>query len=126
METTTLPSYKIQKDKIIDAYFKDEIKPMNANFCFCGTLCNNTSVWYSSKGHNGYTSKEYLRMEEGLFKILYPSDWGDEKSKNWDGDEDQLFDAMCEALEILKKIHIEHGEVIEEDLPLTKRQLQTL
>jgi hypothetical protein len=35
--------------------------------------------------------------------------------------ENVLFDAMCAALDILKKIHISRGETINEGLELTKR-----
>lgn len=38
-------TYRQAYDKIIDAYFKGEIRPMEAMFCFCGILSDNSSVW---------------------------------------------------------------------------------
>jgi len=47
-------TYKQAYDKIIDAYFKDEIKPMDSNFCFCGTLHGAKRGWRSGdKNYSG-------------------------------------------------------------------------
>lgn len=35
-------TYKQAESKIFDAYFRDEIRPLSPEFCFCGTLCNNS------------------------------------------------------------------------------------
>lgn len=40
--------------------------------------------------------------------------------------ENKLFNGMVAALEVLKQIHIEHGEVIDEEPVFTKRILQPI
>ena len=120
----TLPKFSEQYDKIIDAYFKNEIKPYDAKFCFCGTLNNNDSRWCVSsflKFHadfGNYKGVEYVRMENALFESIEYS------LPNSPEYEDFLFKGMCAALEVLKQIHIEHGEVIDEVVPFTKRELE--
>lgn len=110
--------------KIIDAYFKDEIQPCNRNFCFCGTLCDNTSNWYGSglqgwhKDYNGYSGDDFVRMENALLSELIADDHPCY--------EEVLFSRMCAALEVLKQIHLERGEVIDEAPVFTKRTLQSV
>lgn len=115
-----LPTYRQQYDKIIDAYFKDEIKPMDSSFCFCGTLAPDRNWAYQndSKRYH-YTVDEYRRMESPLI-----NDWNKKHRDAWyqkmvskvdyDGYEDDLFIGMAASLDELKKIHEEHGEVIDE------------
>lgn len=121
-------TYQQAYNKIIDAYFKNEIKPFNASFCFCGTLANG-EIWHNNthmfipEKHN-YTIEEYGRLEKALFvgfpevKPLRPGFlWyeGDpDDFKKMSDYEDRLFIGMSNALEELKKIHIERGENVEE------------
>lgn len=127
-------TYQEAYDKIIQAYFKDEIKPFDAKFCFCGTLCDNNKSWYGCtigrrhKDFKSYSGQEYVMMEDALLDNLAITerepggvfvDYPDEESNEY---EDALFKGMCAALEVLKQIHKERGENVD-SLPLTKRQL---
>jgi hypothetical protein len=51
--------YKTAYNKIIDAYFKDEIRPYISKFCFCGTLYG-SSNWYNPEPNSYYTYDDYL------------------------------------------------------------------
>lgn len=121
-------TYKEAEDKIIQAYFRDEIKPFDSSFCICGTL-HGSETWnlisYWPMPESPYTYEEYKRIEWPLLfgineflsgKMVY----GDrETSSHW---EDALFYGMCAALEVLKQIHIDRGENID-PVPFKKRQL---
>lgn len=133
----TLPTYKEQYDKVINAYFKDELKPLDPQFCFCGTLCSKDKSWYGVmlKRHNdykGYTGDDFVRMEKALIETiritrdelpnaggisgvmkLYPEKY-----------EQALFDGMVVALDELKRIHQEHGEIIDDTPTFQKRIIQ--
>lgn len=124
-------TYKEAYDKIIEAYFKDEIIPLNPSFCFCGTLCNNTHEWSyrTREQHNdgfGYKGDDFVKMEEALLHTMM---WG--KREWYGGDrnryddpslyEDALFAGMCAALEVLKQIHKERGEDVNGVQEFTKR-----
>lgn len=112
-------TYKQAYDKIIEAYFKDEIKPYDPKFCFCGTLnkgCDDYWKTYDIKLDGiYYYGAELQKLEEALFSKLprYCPDRGEEK----------LFAGMCAALDVLKEIHRERGENVDELPTLTKRQL---
>lgn len=111
------PTFKESYDKIVQAYYKDEIKPWDAQFCFCGTLCNNTDDWMDIGGYyasHGYSGEELKRMEAALLEYI--------PLKPNNHYEKLLFKGMCAAVEELKKIHIERGENIDEQF-LTKRKL---
>lgn len=120
-------TYKEAYDKIIQAYFKDEIKPLLSQFCFCGTLSNGS---YWRDGDANYTSFNYINMESALLRRteLCPSIINEdglfehEKTRKY---EDALFAGMCAALDVLKEIHRSRGEDVDETLTLTKRNLQT-
>ena len=123
-------TYKQAYDKIIEAYFKDEIKPNDTKFCFCGTLNNNDSSWYSEDGFF-YKRLELVKMEAALFKAFPETDWEynrptfsceQELITNY---EDKLFEGMCAALEVLREIHINRGENIEGQFEFKKRELAT-
>lgn len=144
--------YKVQAEKIIQAYLKCEIRPYNACACFIGNLLNNNSRWvfardvkwnFQNSGQkdvcitptlisnvlltqmllvvatktikeesdNMYTIYDICQLEQNFLRI-YETD-----------DEDSLFKAMTSTLEILKIIHVNLGEVIEEDTQLKKRVL---
>lgn len=130
-------TYKKAYDKIIQAYFRDEIKPMSAEFCFCGTLAPD-SMWGScfrkEKNNYPYSIEEYQRMEEPLLLSIGASKSGitGNWAVNWyklhriPNYEDKIFKGMCESLEVLKEIHRERGENVDDLPPLTKRQLQII
>jgi hypothetical protein len=138
-------TYKEAESLIIDAYFKDEIKPYNGSFCFCGTLNNNDNTW-RERGNRFYNSSEFIRMEYALLStinsltynikdIFYTNyKWGINngeefidrgKIKQHPNYENALFEGMVEALKVLKQIHQSHGEDVDEEVSIKKRVLVT-
>lgn len=123
-------TYRQAYDKIIEAYFKDQIQPYNSSFCFCGTLCDNSSEWRNPEyegifknvrhlDYMFYTGSQYYEMEKALLLPLFPV-----KIKCGKEYEDVLFSGMSAALDVLRQIHIERGENVDEDIPaFTKREL---
>lgn len=122
-------TYRQAYDKIIEAYFGDQIRPMESNFCFCGTLCDNTSDWAGwirNKDSHGYTGRDFDTMEQALFKgIRITANKSVTYLMRHEGVyEDALFAGMSAALDVLKKIHRSRGENVGEDMPaFTKREL---
>lgn len=118
-------SYRQAYDLIIDAYFKDEIKPRDMQFCICGTL-HGSREWSRNKDipEAPYTANEYFKIEDALFVPLYERPGfvrrGTEKYEKF------LFEGMCAALEVLKEIHCNRGENVDEETPFKKRELQTI
>jgi len=39
------PTFREQYNKIVGAYLRDELKPLNSCACFVGNLLNNTAGW---------------------------------------------------------------------------------
>lgn len=133
-------TYRQARDLIIDAYFKDEIKPFDGEFCFCGTLNNGESDWVSAKVcSTGYLGDHLYLMERALFIPLQRCglivigksgihntnhvNYWEHVDKHPDY-ENALFDGMCAALDVLKEIHRSRGENVDEDIPaFTKREL---
>lgn len=128
-------NYKQAHDKIIEAYFKDEIKPASCEFCFCGTLAPN-SQWHDkySKGYYPYSYFEYFEMERALLSklsdVIRIGDGCSEYSFGYsfgrhDNYEDELFEGMCAALDVLKEIHRSRGENVDEEIQqFSKRELK--
>lgn len=119
-------TFKQAFDKITEAYIKGEIKVGYSEFCFCGTLTGGNYNWaLRSKCVNmAYTYEEFGRMERALFSVDPESGWEDNGAvadKKVGEDEDLLFAGMTAALEVLKQIHIERGEVIDESPVFSKR-----
>lgn len=117
-------TYNEAYNKIIDAYFKDEIKPQNPNFCFCGSLCG-SDRW--NFGDKLYTLNQYEKMERALILELINSPnhkvdnvWQFIPSKKY---EDALFKGMSAALDVLKEIHRSRGENVDEGIVFKKREL---
>jgi len=134
-----MPTYREQRDKIIEAYFKDEIQPFDSKFCFCGTLADNNSAWNCEMLRIGdYDFSEYKRMELPLLNIICQRTTGQsweyflntgvqvplskiQRSKKY---EDAIFEGMSAALDVLKDIHRSRGEnVDDEQTKFTKREL---
>jgi hypothetical protein len=118
------PSYAQQYEKIIQAYFRDEIKPMDHNFCFCGTLSPDADWDSAETDKYPYSKGEYSLMEDALLtnisirnchRMLVPDQLVDKDYEN------QLFAGMCASLEVLKQIHISRGEIIDQTPVFTKR-----
>lgn len=108
----TLPTYQSQYEKLIQAYFKDEIEPMNPFKCFCGVIANNNGMWlYQDKKESKepYTLEEFRRVEAVFLfginaidiKFLTDGKYTDEG----------LFNGLLRGLEELKLIHLEHNEL---------------
>lgn len=130
-----LPTYTEQFNKITEAYIKGEIEPNNTKFCFCGTLEGRRGDWYYKAhfGGNGttvYSVGELVRMEAALFKQFPETVWDcvpffSCSYTRIPDYEDKLFNGMVAALEVLKQIHIERGEIIDDAPQFQKRKLQT-
>lgn len=122
-----LPKYSVQERKIHEAYLNNKIEPLDANFCFCGTLSPNMQGWLFNKPDtnnyksiHAYTIHEYKRMESALYKGIMETD----KTFNCtDSSEEAIFNGMVMALEVLKEIHLKHGEAIDEPVTFKKRVL---
>lgn len=130
---TQLPTYETQFNKITEAYIKGNIKPWDDDFCFCGTLADGDDWTFLNQKSLSYTPVEFGKMEKALFSPFPEIKWsynGRQKrscplvkitqAKDF---EEKLFNGMCAALEVLKQIHIEHGEVIDNPQPFVKRTL---
>ena len=124
------PTFEQQRNRIIEAYFEDKIKPMDTDFCFCGTLAGGDSGWCDNlfKTYAGYSKREYIRMEDALlnrlipFGVVTPEDMCEahDEPAQWGGGikndssieeyEDALFQGMSDALDVLKEIHESRGE----------------
>lgn len=134
-------TYQQAYDKIIEAYFKDEIQPYSGTFCFCGTLCDNDSDWWGmailqNLPYNNYRGHELYSMEDALLvTIMNLTQKGEDKYYSlMDGArtaivthpnyENALFAGMSAALDVLKEIHRSRGEDVDNiSKPFTKRQL---
>jgi hypothetical protein len=126
-------TYHEAYSKIIDAYFKDEIRPMEMNFCFCGTLAGGMiEVNFEEKwDEKFYSMKEFIMMERALMKGL-GAQWISSLNSGWDrfshnphrpDYEDRLFQGMSAALDVLKEIHSSRGENVDDVPEFTKRLL---
>lgn len=147
-----ITTYKDAYNAIIEAYFKDEMRPYHPNFCFCGTLCpNNQRVeisFFSLKNWNQpqetdyskhfFTAVEYGRMERAMMlklgATLSPVEdayIGLYFSWTHSGDdsrtpvyEEKLFEGMSAALDEMKQIFIEKGLPVEDKVvEFRKREL---
>lgn len=136
---TGLPTYQQQFNKITEAYIKGEILPFKACFCFIGNLLNKTDQWVDARNsfcdvpnffiNNSLMEKEIIRHAGGLYKPMEIAQMETLFCRTYQKHgktEDALFIAMCAALEVLKQIHIERGEVIDDAPVFTKRELQTV
>jgi hypothetical protein len=123
--TTTLPKFSEQERKIHEAYINDEIQPLNASFCFCGTLANGRG-WYDADRYpesHPYSMDEYEKMEYALLNGVINGTQNVKDIISHPNYEISLFEGMVAALEVLKNIHIEKGEIIDEVKPFVKRKI---
>ena len=137
------PTYKEQFDKLTRAYINNEVDPYRACACFVGNLLNRKGAWINCRSgfsthlegewgivhdadaikcineeSNGlYTPKEIVDLEYLFLKSFGDSHCNDKSP------EDSLFIAFEATLDLLKKIHISKGEVIDETPIFTKRTL---
>jgi len=127
-------TYREAENKIIQAYYRDEIEPLNPEFCFCGTLNGGSQSWMHRKKGLKYTPHEFASMEEALLMPfeaynlvvrmgITPGDWAGDNLESLANFEDVLFEGMSNALDVLKQIHISRGEKIDEEVTFKKREL---
>lgn len=95
---------------------------MESQFCFCGTLCDNTNSWFKipMARHNdshGYKGKDFVKMETALLNKIGVNG-------NYPQYEDDLFAGMCASLEVLKDIHRSRGEDVDNVPVFTKRDVK--
>lgn len=126
-------TYQQAYDKIIQAYFKDEIRPLEPLFCFCGTLSQNSEWAFCHKSNDAYpySVAEYCKMERALFSSFHGFEWrpclctiykgSGDPEEYINQNEQALFEGMCAALEVLKQIHRERGENVD-DVPVFKKR----
>ncbi len=148
MNIITKPTYKQQFDKLTEAYINFKVEPYTACKCFCGNLLNGTSEWYtygrgvdrgvvttkepvlrkaqaSINEQSGglYTVVEILNLEN-MFLETYEENTV--QHRRTFGmmviDESALFIAFDKTLDYLKEIHRNHGEDVDTELRLSKRQ----
>lgn len=120
-------TYKQAYDKIIDAYFKDEIKPYDPAFCFCGTLCDNSVNWFLNPctehyTSHGYLGKDFVKMEVALWSTLINDEGQPLHEEGTPEFELELFDGMSAALDVLKEIHESKGEIVDEPIETFKKR----
>lgn len=129
-------------DRITKAYYRNEIEPFNACGCFVGNLLNKNNGWVEGCGGLGELRSDKLRVFKARLSVSDNSDntYSLEEiaelenvfmshirtiSKNDEGDEAEIFQAMEAALLKLREIHESKGEIIE-PLEFKKRELVTL
>lgn len=129
-------TYNEAYSKIIEAYFRDEIKISDPEFCFCGTLNMNYGDYWCGYNYkrNGiyYTGNELQKMEAALLTTINDQltvtdiyiDTIDVIMCDPDY-ETALFAGMSAALDVLKEIHRERGEDVDGDIQVfSKRNLK--
>lgn len=115
-------TFKEAYDKIIEAYFKDEIKPFEAEFCVCGTL-HGSSCWQWAED-SPYSNLQYIKMEHALFRGIKEIDGRNWSAAEFVNSELAIFTGMSMAIDVLREIHESRGEVIE-PFEFKKRELAT-
>ncbi len=139
MENKTKPTFTEQYNKIVNAYMKNELDPWNCSACFIGNLLNNNGDWAQGRlvgvgvmrqsmhptmcqslvesrncvlveSNGAYTLEQVVEMETNFLDIA--SDRAIYYKRQWD--EGLLFKAMESTLNMLKKIHEAHGEVVDQ------------
>lgn len=133
-------------NKIVNAYIKDQIEPYNSCFCFVGNLLNNISGWGTTRSSENYEfldndlkSSREQRKSYHIYRIkeeskgFYNSDditrleynflnTIEQEDKKETESEEGIYRAMESTLMLLKQIHEEKGEIVEE-YNFSKREL---
>lgn len=146
-------TYEQQWQKLTTAYLNNELRPFSSSFCLCGNLCDNSDDWFNrncshrainvpldTKHHDygQYTGQELFDMEDALLQTIHKqcgtTSKYDKLCTNKDrlkyfvehhpNFEDALFEGMCNALEVLRKIHESKGDETAKIITLSKRVLQ--
>lgn len=128
------PTFREQYDKIVKAYLRDELEPLNSCACFIGNMFDGNWDWcgirpgnqyFGENGYRliadaGYDRSEILGLEANF---LHMCRWPDGFSAP--PSEESLYEAMESTILMLKKIHESKGEVVE-DYVFEKRQLSEI
>lgn len=135
-------TFKKAFDRLTEAYIKDQVNPFDQCACFVGNLLNgkdwtNINLLNSTREYENFYGfcipigfrtldhiKRVLEREcdsfytpdnvdvlEKLFLKVYHQHGG---RRHQDIDEDALFKAFEVTLDLLKKIHESHGEVVDQ------------
>ena len=72
-----------------------------------------------------YNSSDIIKLESNFLKICSQDNYWDKEKGCTVVNEDCLFEAMTSTLELLKEIHIEKGEITEEEPVFERRVLKT-
>jgi hypothetical protein len=142
------PTFEIQYQKIVSAYYKNELKPLSSCACFIGNLLNNNSEWANARcyvnmiedfewymhdfGINTikeeskglYSIEEIIGMESSFIQLCFPGESPGKRNADL-LKEENLFNAMVSTLEMLRKIHESKGEIVK-DYNFTKRELVSI
>lgn len=152
-------TFQQASDKILDAYFKDELEPFDNCRCFIGNIFDNNGSWgYFRNPQNvapielikdalyliheyGYTTVDIDQLELRFLNTIYKDVEGEVMEKPWNTaipeifetyeltedetrkKEDAIFHAMEETLELLREVHIAHGELEPDKRSFEKRLL---
>lgn len=123
-----METYTKQFDKLTALYIQGKVKPLDADTCFAGNVlqhCNWFSLVHSKKWRhlnqdipmflNFYSINDARRIEKAFMDNIHIPmflvKWMPSMRKKY---EDMVFNAFCKGLEMLKIIHEEKGQVIEE------------
>ncbi len=143
------PTFQQQYNKIVSAYYKNQLDPFEACACFIGNMLDNTAGWVHCR------KLEFETDEDGMCDIRSIEYWlqgggvvprtiltlkpyfytGIDIALMEDNflriyvlggkTEDSLFEAMESTLIILKEIHKRNGELIK-DYNFEKRNLEAV
>lgn len=123
------PTFTEQYNKIVGAYIRNKLNPMDGCACFIGNLLNGHNDWLYGRDPDGYnlinpfllTGEQSANLcvknqSNGLYNMRDISDMEYNFLKIWvDGDrsEKSLFDAMESTLIMLRELHESKGEIVE-------------
>lgn len=144
-------TFSEQKDKLINAYLKNEINPYDNCACFIGNLLNGNHGWAFARplsmkalgcseqeckirsyqaintimreSVGTYTLEEIYNLEKTFMDIIKKGGVGSAYNNYTPKEEDVIFQAFSAALDHLQRIHESKGEVIEE-FQFKQRKLQ--
>jgi len=145
------PTFEEQYQKIVSAYYKNELNPLQSCACFIGNMLNNNETWsrgrdFYNRSHGWnimeecdksqvesaleclkqesnsfYTIADIIKLEQNFLRISIPINC----IINAHGHkirEDNLFKAMESTLEMLREIHESKGEIVK-DYNFVKREV---
>ena len=143
-------TYSVARDRILQAYYKDELNPYNHCACFIGNVldggdwawCRNgygnvdpfelaSIQWILDKGDGVYTPQDIMDMEKNFLTIINQNcqkrtdSIGFPTNKKHPNYENALFLAMDSTLDMLKACHELAGEIIDPPV-FVKRKMEAI